>query len=130
MKTSKIKSFETFNEDLEFKEIHPKPKISDEFEKKSDSMAMLILSSPEYSHLVEMAKKIDTKYEESPYYPELKEFIEEFTESFPKFVLPGGEYVNTGVKIPFYGRTKTSTPTMFNFYTYLIDKIKNPGYKY
>jgi hypothetical protein len=131
----KVKNFQTFNEDIEFTKVESTPKVSKEFEEKTDVMAKLISVSPEYSNLLQMAKNIEVDAEWEEGYNELSNFQREFEEAFPLFIVPNNEYVNTGMKIPFYGRAKSSPmgnrhPVDISFFKYMIKKIQNPGHKF
>jgi len=113
-----------------------KRKLSDAFEKLAEAYANLIIYSPQYSKLKDMAIdmtigdlveiNVGGNYDQS-----LADFIDEFKKTFPGFVNPGLEDLATGMKLPFYGRIKGDNPSSFTvgFYKYLISKIQKPGYK-
>lgn len=111
-------------------ELVGKRKLSEEFEKKAESYANLILYSKEYSALKDMAMAVDMTSSQGVNQP-LKDFMDEFKKTFPSFVNPEAEGLATGMKLPFYGRTEGENPSSrFVFFSqYLVSKIQKPGYK-
>ena len=121
----------------QFARIVPKRKIDKDFEIKAESIANLIINCPEYSRLKELALDITNfgPYEAGEGSP--KEYFSELSKCFPNLDLKISQFVNTGTKIPFYGRAKNSagglvTGHSANIYLplYIVKKIQQPGYKY
>jgi hypothetical protein len=118
-------------------EIVGKKKLSDAFEKLAEAYANLIIYSPQYSKLKDMA--IDRRTHKDSvemnvggnYDQSLVDWSDEFKKTFPGFVDPGLEDLATGMKLPFYGRTRGENPSSKTvvFFKYLISKIQKPGYK-
>jgi len=99
-------------------------RLSSEFEEKADCYAKIILNSPEYMSLVDMAKDMAPgegavemqQLKEGPR-EEIKNFISTFQDFFPSFVRPETQNLNkSGIRI-------------VDFFRYLISKIQRPGYK-
>ena len=112
-------------------------KLSDAFEKLAEAYANIIIYSPQYSKLKDMA--IDMRIHKDSVEmnvggnldQSLIDFADEFKKTFPGFVDPGHEDLATGMKLPFYGRTQSDNPNSRHvaFFKYLISKIQKPGYK-
>ena len=124
-------------EGSDFRRIVPKRKIDKDFEIKAESIANLIINCPEYSRLKELALNITNfgPYEAGEGSP--KEYFSELGRCFPTLDLKGSQLVNTGTKIPFYGRTKNSAGGFITGHSadiylplYIAQKIQDPGYKY
>ena len=104
---------------------------------KAESIANLIINCPEYSRLKELALNITNfgPYEAGEGLPE--EYFSELGRCFPTLDLKRSQLVNTGTKIPFYGRTKNSAGGFITGHSadiylplYIAQKIQEPGYKY
>lgn len=121
----------------QFSRIVPKRKIDKDFEIKAESIANLIINCPELSRLKQLALDI-TNFgpweagEGSPI-----EYLSELDKCFPTLDLKRTQLVNTGTKIPFYGRTKNSAGGFITGHAgdiylpiYIAKKIQKPGYKY
>lgn len=143
-KTKHLKTFEAWQgheteseEGDDFARIVPKRKIDKDFEAKAESIANLIINCPELSRLKELALAITNfgEYNAGEGAPE--EYYSELFKSFPTLDLKRSQLVNSGTKIPFYGRTKNSaagfvTGHSADIYlpTYIAQKVQDPGYKY
>ena len=115
-------------------------KLTSEFEEKSEGYAKIILNSPEYMSLVDMAKDmvvgddggVEMQVGIQGPREDFQKFVKTFKDFFPSFVPPEVEHLSKGMKIPFYGRTKGSEgdgSLRVDFFRYLISKIQKPGYK-
>ena len=126
-------------EGAQFGRIVPKRKIDQDFEITAESIANLILNCEELSKLKELAMGvknfINAEYVGGEGAP--KEYFAELDKCFPCLDLHKSQIVNTGTKIPFYGRAKKShlgfvdnhsaDITLSNYIAY---KVQEPGYKY
>ncbi len=121
-----------------YKSVPGMRKLSSEFEGKAESYAKLILNSPEYMSLVDMANDlvigdaVEMQIGEQGPREKITNFQRTFQDFFPSFVAPEVEHLDKGMKIPFYGRTKSSEGDgllTVDFFRYLISKIQRPGYK-
>lgn len=141
-----VKTFENYTEEGDmtgaeeigtFTKIEPKRKLDKDFEIKAESVANLISNCPEYSKLKELALEaaeaseyVDRTW--SPGESPLDEYLDELENCFPNLDLKTTQNVSAGTKIPFYGRTKTSSGTSTGVYLpiYIALKVKDPGFKF
>jgi len=132
-----IKTFEDSQWENEgssdFERVVPKRKIDEDFEIKAESIANLILNCPEYSRLKELALRVEMNVEFGP--GEEPSFFHELEKCFPGLNLNQRQLVNTGAKVPFYGRMKkigVNSDDTADFYLpmYIAQKVQEPGYKY
>jgi len=121
----------------QFGRIVPKRKIDQEFEITAESIANLILNCAELSKLKELAMgvRLHAEYVGGEGAP--VEYFAELEKCFPCLDLNKSQIVNTGTKIPFYGRTKKSNlgfsdnhSVDINLKDYIAQKVQEPGYKY
>jgi hypothetical protein len=121
----------------QFARIVPKRKIDQDFEITAESIANLILNCAELSKLKELAMgvRLHAEYVGGEGAP--KEYFAELDKCFPCLDLHKTQIVNTGTKIPFYGRTKNSAGGFVTGHSadiylplYIVKKIQKPGYKY
>ena len=121
----------------QFGRIVPKRKIDQDFEITAESIANLILNCAELSKLKELAMGVRLHAEYVGGVGAPKEYFVELAKCFPWLDLHKPQIVNTGTKIPFYGRTKKSHlgfvdnhSADINLSNYIAHKVQEPGYKY
>ena len=121
----------------QFGRIVPKRKIDQDFEITAESIANLILNCAELSKLKELAMGVRLYAEYVGGAGAPKEYFAELAKCFPWLDLHKPQIVNTGTKIPFYGRTKKSHlgfvdnhSADINLSNYIAHKVQEPGYKY
>lgn len=123
----------------QFGRIVPKRKIDQDFEITAESIANLILNCAELSKLKELAMGvrsfINAEYVGGEGAP--KEYFAELDKCFPCLDLHKSQIVNTGTKIPFYGRAKKSHLGFVDSHSaditlsnYIAYKVQEPGFKY
>lgn len=118
----------------DFERIVPKRKIDEDFEIKAESIANLILNCPEYSRLKELALRVEMNVEFGPGEGPI-DYNNELEKCFPGLDLNQYQLVNTGAKVPFYGRMKkigVNSDNTEDIYLpmYIAQKVQEPGYKY
>jgi hypothetical protein len=121
----------------QFARIIPNRKIDKNFEITAELIANLILNCAELSKLKELAMGVRPYAEYQAGNGAPKEYFAELDKCFPCLDLHKTQIVNTGTKIPFYGRAKKSHLGFVDNHSaditlsnYIAHKVQEPGYKY
>lgn len=109
------------------------PKLSSNFKKQLDLVLDLVKNSPELSHIKELASKVNKNMPDGPY-QQRTDLANALRESFPTLDIFKSEFINTGTKIPFYGRIDKNIPNLLvgpgdtvpkniNIFSYILDNL-------
>jgi hypothetical protein len=127
--------YKNFNEG--FNLLEGAPKLSTEFLQKCNSILDDINIMPSlHNKLITLAKKVRHVEAEEGGNKELGAFADELKSAFPGTDPYDGEFINTGISIPFYGPTKVGfnnsgkNGRMVTVAGYIIDKLQKKYNKY
>ena len=110
------------------------PKLSSDFKKQLDLVLDLVKNSPELSHIKDLASKVIVGMGDG-HNRARTELANALRESFPTLDIFKSEFINTGTKIPFYGRTSKNIPNLLtgdpgdtvpenvNIFSYIVDEL-------
>jgi hypothetical protein len=131
-----IVNYQKFNEG-QFVRMVPKPKLSEEFLNKCNMILDEININPTlHNDLIHLAKKVTHTGPEEGGNQKMGAFADRLMAEFPGINAWEDEYINTGISIPFYGKSKigfNNSGTNGRFYTiagYVVDKLQKKYNKY